>query len=485
MSETGDELLERILAKREADWNGRGKYKAPVAPETSFGNDLPKDWEWASLDQLSEFVTDGDHNPPKRQSSGIPHLTAKHVKNGTVTTEKCTFVSEEGFEQTRSRYEPRAHDVLVTCVGTIGEVALVPERLVFSADRNLAAARLTEDGALPKFVTFALNEPKVAKFLREGSGSTAQPHLYLRDLRKTPIPLPPLPEQRRIVARIEEIFSRLDAGVAALHHAKAQLQRYRQSVLAAAVTGQLTQAWREQNPDTEPVSELLASVLAEREEVWAGRGKYKPPVEVEGDLENLPSGWEWTTLAHLANHIADGTHKTPTYVEDGVAFLSAKDVNGFKLSFDTCRYIPREEHEQLIKRCFPKPGNVLVTKSGTIGRIAVVKTNREFSLFESVANVPVLGQICSEFVAYAAQVGIAGAFGTKNKKGVAVRHLHLEDLRRLPIPLPSLAEQNQIVAEAEARTTAIDHLEAELDRQITHATRLRQSTLSSAFSGKL
>ncbi len=69
--------------------------------------------------------------------------------------------------------------------------------------------------------------------------------------------VPPLPEQRRIVARIEELFSRLDAGVAALRHAKAQLQRYRQSVLAAAVTGQLTQAWREQHPDTEPAEELL------------------------------------------------------------------------------------------------------------------------------------------------------------------------------------------------------------------------------------
>ena len=96
---------------------------------------------------------------------------------------------------------------------------------------------------------------------------------------KSSIPLPPLPEQRRIVARIEELFSRLDAGVAALRHAKAQLQRYRQSVLAAAVTGQLTQAWREQHPDTEPAEELLERILEQRREQWNGRGKYKEPLD--------------------------------------------------------------------------------------------------------------------------------------------------------------------------------------------------------------
>lgn len=334
-----------------------------------------------------------------------------------------------------------------------------------------------------RFLKYRFLARDFVNYANSNSSGVNLPRVNLKALGRFEIDLPPLPEQRRIVARIEELFSRLDAGVAALRQAKAQLQRYRQSVLAAAVTGQLTQAWREQHPDTEPAKDLLERVLTEREATWAGRGKYEPPSNVENGLETLPESWVWTTLAHLANHIADGTHKTPTYVDTGVPFLSAKDVKGFKLSFDNCRYIPREEHEVLIKRCCPKPGNVLVTKSGTIGRIAVVKTEDEFSLFESVANVPLIEPLFSDFIAYASHVGIAGAFGAKNKKGVAVRHLHLEDLRRLPIPLPPLAEQHQIVAEVEARATVIDHLEAELDRQITRSNRLRQSTLATAFRG--
>ena len=105
----------------------------------------------------------------------------------------------------------------------------------------------------------------------------AQTNISPKDPIRDPGSHPPLPEQRRIVARIEELFSRLDAGVAALRHAKAQLQRYRQSVLAAAVTGQLTEAWREQHPDTEPAEELLERILSERRKNWNGQRNFVEP----------------------------------------------------------------------------------------------------------------------------------------------------------------------------------------------------------------
>ena len=450
---------------------------------------LPSDWEWTTLGEITDVKGGITLNKSREIDDPVtvPYLRVANVQRGHLNLDEVKTV-----EIPRSRvsdYTLQRGDILFNEGGDrdkLGRGWIWNEEIDGCCHQNhVFRARPIDAKVDSKFVSYWGNEFGRAYFEREGKQTTNLASINRAKLRALPIPLPPLPEQRRIVARIEELFSRLDAGIAALRHAKAQLQRYRQSVLAAAVTGQLTQAWREQHPDTEPSAKLLSKILAEREATWAGRGKYKPPVDVEGDLEPLPTGWTWTTLAHLANHIADGTHKTPTYVDEGVAFLSAKDVNGFKLSFDACRYIPPEEHEELIRRCLPKPGNVLVTKSGTIGRIAVVRTDREFSLFESVANVPVLGELCSDFIAYAAHVGIAGAFGAKNKKGVAVRHLHLEDLRRLPIPLPPLSEQHQIVAEAEARTTAIDHLEAELDRQITRSNRLRQSTLASAFGGTL
>ncbi|MGL4401856.1 MAG: restriction endonuclease subunit S, partial [Luteolibacter sp.] len=125
----------------------------------------------------------------------------------------------------------------------------------------------------------------------------AVPSLRRGDVADLEIPLPPLPEQRRIVARIEELFSRLDAGVAALRHAKAQLQRYRQSVLAAAVTGQLTQAWREQHPDTEPAEELLKRILRHRREQWSRKGNYSEPDAPDiSKMPEIPTDWKWARL---------------------------------------------------------------------------------------------------------------------------------------------------------------------------------------------
>lgn len=239
-TEPSERLLERILKQRCEQWNGRGRYKEPSEKVSQLDDEFPDGWTGASLDQLSILVTDGDHNPPKRESVGIPHLTAKHIKKGSITMDKCTFVSKEGFEKTRSRYEPEADDVIVTCVGTIGEVALVPSGFVFSADRNLAAARLVRSGALPRFITCVLTSPKVAKFLREGSGSTAQPHLYLGDLRKTPIPLPPIAEQHQIVAEVEARTTAIDHLEAELDRQITRSNRLRQSVLSDAFSGRLS-----------------------------------------------------------------------------------------------------------------------------------------------------------------------------------------------------------------------------------------------------
>ena len=129
--------------------------------------------------------------------------------------------------------------------------------------------------------------------------------------------LPPLNEQRRIVAKIEELFSDLDAGVAALERVRANLKRYRAAVLKAAVEGKLTEDWRAQHPDTEPASVLLERILTERRRQWekdqlakfaqAGKqppkgwqAKYQKPVEptLRG-LPVLPSGWSWVGIERL------------------------------------------------------------------------------------------------------------------------------------------------------------------------------------------
>ncbi len=217
---------------------------------------------------VAHLVTDGDHNPPARAPNGVPHLTAKNVKGGRLTLDGCTFVSEEGFEQTRRRYEPRSGDVIVTCVGTIGEVAVVPPGFQFSADRNLAAIRPRPE-VDASYLALALRTPRRKQAMRGASGSTAQPHLYLRDLRALEIPLPLIDEQRRIVAEVEQQLSVVDAMAAEIDRALRRSTALRRSILERAFSGKLVP----QDPSDEPASALLERIRAERAAAETATGR--------------------------------------------------------------------------------------------------------------------------------------------------------------------------------------------------------------------
>ncbi len=237
--ETGAELLARILTERRQNWQGRGKYKEPAPPDTTNLPSLPEGWTWATVEQLCSLVTDGDHNPPKRHESGVAHLTAKNVRNWRLDATDCTFISATDAERVLKRYNPVAGDLIVTCVGTVGRTAIVPPGFKFSPDRNLAAVRLVDGGASTRYLNFTLSSPGHQELIRGASGSTAQPHLYLGDLRAIAIPLPPLAEQTRIVAEVERRLSVVEELESVVSANLQRATRLRQSILQKAFSGGL------------------------------------------------------------------------------------------------------------------------------------------------------------------------------------------------------------------------------------------------------
>jgi type I restriction enzyme S subunit len=193
------------------------------------------------LDSVSALITDGDHNPPKRVLSGVPHVTAKGIRpDGSIDLQAGTFVTEQGFLKTSRRYCPTEGDVIVTCVGTIGRVAVVPAGIRFSADRNLAAIRLDPAIALPDYIGMALRGTRSQHYIATASGSTAQPHLYLRDLRSLAVHVPPLADQRR---RLDQFNTALQATRMlgdVLESAALRCAALRRSLLKDAFSGGLT-----------------------------------------------------------------------------------------------------------------------------------------------------------------------------------------------------------------------------------------------------
>jgi type I restriction enzyme S subunit len=236
------------------------------------------------------------------------------------------------------------------------------------------------------------------------AGSNNLRNLKFNDYLELEIPVPPFAEQHRIIAKIEELFSELDQGVGILKTAREQLQIYRQSLLKNAFAGKLTAAWRATHPEQlETAAALQQRIARERTKRhrqqladWEADGqqgpKPKPPKplppltpEELAELPELPAGWGWVKLGALASQITDGEHFRPPTTEQGIPFLSAKDVRDEGVSFNSPLYIKLETAEKAWARCRPERNDILIVSRGaTVGRMCAVNTDRPFSLLGSV-----------------------------------------------------------------------------------------------------
>ncbi|MBD2014097.1 restriction endonuclease subunit S [Microcoleus sp. FACHB-53] len=165
--------------------------------------------------------------------------------------------------------------------------------------------------------------------------------------------------------------------------------------------------------------------------------------------KKLPNGWRWVTLAEVCRDISDGTHFTPTYVSEGIPFLSVKDVRETGISFDDCRFITEKQHRELCKRCKPERGDVLYTKVGTTGIAKAIDIEREFSIFVSVALLKLRPDVIPEYMERVLNAPICRVQAAELTQGAANRNLVIQDIKRIVIPLPSLAEQKRIAAIAQ------------------------------------
>lgn len=203
----------------------------------------------------------------------------------------------------------------------------------------------------------------------------------------------------------------------------------------------------------------------------------------------IPENWCWCRLGDVADKITDGTHKTPKYVSAGVKFISAKNVYDGKLDFGNCKYISDEEHKELFKRCNPEKNDLLLSKSGSIGTVVLNIYDFEFSLFESLALIK-LNQNALSSIYFKYAIQYLCSFLTGNEiKGVAVKHLPIESIKNLLIPLPPLAVQNAIVAKLEQVLPLVDAYEnAVLQKEeLKNALpdKVKKAILQEAITGKL
>ena len=342
--------------------------------------------------------------------------------------------------------------------------------------------------------------------------STTIPSLAKRDLLKISIPLPPLPEQRAIVSKIEQLFSELDHGIENLKTAQKQLKVYRQAVLKKAFEGELTREWREQQTDLPSADELLEQIREERESYyqkqmddWTQSVKeWKKPVKPKimkelpplrekelVELSKLPEKWNWIYFAGtFLNSPQNGLYKPADQYGEGIDIIRIDDFYNGKLikkkGFKKVRLTNDEYKKYSIKN-----GNILINRVNSIeylGKCGLVEQLLGSTVFESnIMKIELLESLINpKFVSYY----LSSITGIKEirknaKHAVNQASINQTDVSLTLYPLCSIQEQSQIVQEIDSRLSVCDKVEQTIKESLDKSEALRQSILKKAFEGRL
>lgn len=471
---TAEELFESILALKKdlvkAGTIKKDKIQSPIKEE-EIPHDIPDTWRWARFSDLFDIGSAMRIHQSDWQKEGIPFLRGRELirlaKAGDPEAE--IFISEELYQKNKEKGGvPQKDDLLVTAVGTIGKVYVVKGTKPFYYKDAYILRFNNFGGVYPKFFKYVIESPFEQSFIKAGSMGTTVAQLTIQKAKRMLCPLPPLEEQKRIVAKIEELMPFVEQYAKAstrLNTLNASFPyQMKKSILQQAVMGKLVP----QDPSDEPASVLLEKIAEEKQKLIK-EGKIKKQkasnVVVSDDKPfEIPESWAWATLADLAKQITDGEHSTPkrSTKYDGYYLLSARNVRDGSIQLTDVDYVDKSEFDRISSRCNPTRGDILISCSGSVGRCTVVDDDNKYVMVRSAAMVsPVM---CNpKYLMYAIQSECVQSQINGLKKQTAQANLFLGAISVLMIPVPPIEEQNRIVGKLE---DTFKHIEGSLKDSI-------------------
>lgn len=479
-----------------------------------FGN-IPETWHKSTLGECFKW---GSGGTPRRgvaeyYNGDIPWLVIGDLNEGLVAVSERT-ITKTGLENSSAKLvEPGT--LLLAMYGSIGKLGIAGVRLA----TNQAIAFALENEIQTKYLFYFLQSSRTS-LNKLGKGATQQ-NISQTVIKAFPFPLAPLNEQKRIVAKIEELFSELDSGIAFLKTAQEQLKIYRQAILKHAFEGDLTAQWRKENADQLETSEqLLARIQNEREtryqqqlEEWqqavnewekTGKEGNKPTKPKQPDfiiiseldtkhyLSEASKNWLIVKAKYLCDFITKGTTPSKDQMFSGrgevpfikVYNLTHKGVLDFSIE---PTFVSQQTHSGFLTRSKVYPNDVLMNIVGPpLGKVSIVPdTYSEWNINQAIAifrSDSVQSKFLANFLLFQQTVNF---MMSQSKATAGQFNLTLEICRDLPIPVPSLVEQQEIINHLEERLSIVEQSEKEIEQQIARAEILRQSILKKAFSGQL
>ncbi|MGI2116828.1 restriction endonuclease subunit S [Shewanella oncorhynchi] len=523
-------LLERIAAdKAQLVKEGKLKKQKPL-PQISEDEkpfELPQGWKWSRLNDVYD-VRDGTHSTPKYQDSGYPLVTSKNLSSGRLDLSDVKFISEDDHIEIAQRSNVDKEDILFAMIGSIGNAVIVDTDIDFSIKNVALFKYYSRNLASPKYLLRFLSFAEI-KFKLEASGAV-QSFVSLGKVRSFIIALPPLEEQHRIVAKVDELMSLCDALEAqteasisahqtlvetllnalllpnttqpedsqsastepalipsvaesfaqswqrvaehfdTLFTTEASIDTLKQTILQLAVMGKLV----EQDPNDEPAAKLLERIAAEKAQlIKDGKIKKQKPLPAITDEEKpfvLPEGWEWCRIWDVAELITSGSRDwAKHYSETGAIFVTMGNLAraDYRLRMDTVRYVnPPQGSEGARTRLIAD--DLLISITGDVGNLGLIPSNfGEAYINQHTCLLRFMSDCKNRYFPELMRSPLAKLQFDGPQRGIK-NSFRLGDVGEMIIPLPPQEEQHRIVAKVDELMALCDQLKAHLtDAQTT------------------
>ena len=506
-------LLERVATTAKSRRRDPGESEDTDAPFP-----IPVSWVWVRLPRVLKKLTDGTHHsPPNGPSGAIMYVTAKNIKTGGVLLDGITYVSKEVHDEIYSRCDPSFGDVLYIKDGATTGIATINQvKEPFSMLSSVALLKPSE-AIFNRYLLWAMRSPFFYAETRGAMKGAAITRVTLAVLAASLLPLPPLAEQKRIVAKVDELMALCDRLAlqqqeretrhAAL--ARASLARFadaptpanlhflfhpsyaispadlRKSILTLAVQGKLVP----QDPNEEGARAMIDRAMEKRNQTIKSKSLRRKKIDESAEIfeqADLPLSWCVERFANLVdpeNTISYGVLVPGNDVPDGIPFVRAQDLC-------LANHPPRPnktiapEIERPYARTRLTGGEILLCVVGSIGKLGVVPDSwAGANIARAVARIKPIPDVLRDYLVLVLQEKSVQSYFTSTTRTLAQPTLNVSMIEQTPIPVPPLAEQRRIVAKVEQLMALVDALESQLAASRATAEKLLAAVVAELTEG--
>lgn len=416
-------------------------------------NELPAHWKAVHLKWISTIYAGG--TPSKTiesywENGTIPWINSGAVNQGYIL-EPSTYITKTAYENSSAKWIPKK--ALVMALAGQGKTKGMVAQLGIDTTCNQSmGAIIPDDLDYSRYLFWWITSNY--QNIRNMAGGDLRDGLNLEHLGDMSCPLPNKDEIQKIANFLDYETAKIDSLIEKQQKLIELLKEKRQAVISHAVTKGL-------NPDV-PMKDSGVE--------WLGQ---------------VPEHWISSRLKYYTNQIVDGAHFTPTYSETGIPFLRVTDIHNDEIDMENIKYIPEHEHLDLIQRCKPEKGDLLLSKNGTIGIPKLINWEWEFSIFVSLCLIKFKKNLRAEFAeyffkSYEIREQIFGLI----KKSTVI-NLHLDKIQNFWFSIPPMEEQTVIVNYLDKKVVELSNLIAKAESAIQLMQERRTALISSAVTGEI